>query len=256
MAFHAMNVNRIAAPPAENPGSAINHTTPAAAIAPLPGYAPVFPECSLQDLELRPVREALDLILTGHEPYPAMVVDRGWNVVAANSTMRAISALIDPAILTHPVNAMRVGLHPRGLAQWVTNLGQVHAYFTTRLERQVATTGDPTLAALLAEVAEYPRPEYHPDPVSDATAGHILTPTIQFRTPDGAELQQRAARRHDPQLRRQVHDHLLGQGVDATDAGALHLHHQLAPGAGHRRDTRGRAEADGGLQFIGALAGL
>src|SRR5712691_3178328 len=58
------------------------------------GHAPAFPERSLQDSELAPVREALDLILTGHEPYPAVVLDRYWNVVAANSVMRAVAAWV------------------------------------------------------------------------------------------------------------------------------------------------------------------
>jgi transcriptional regulator with XRE-family HTH domain len=152
------------------------------------GYAPVFPERSLHDPELAPVREALDLILTGHEPYPAVVVDRGWNLVAANSAMAVLSALIDPAMLTPPVNVMRVGLHPRGLGQWIANLGEVRAYFLERLARQVAITGDPALSALLDEVADYPAPEYRRDPASEAAAGHIVTPLIRLQHPDGREL--------------------------------------------------------------------
>src|SRR2546421_5572326 len=87
------------------------------------GHAPAFPERSLQDQELAPVREALDLILRGHEPYPAVVVDRGWNLVAANAPMMILGEWVDPALLEAPVNVMRVGLHPRGLARWIVNLG-------------------------------------------------------------------------------------------------------------------------------------
>src|SRR2546423_14921570 len=72
------------------------------------GYAPAFPQRSLEDSELAPVREALDLILTGHEPYPAVVVDRYWNVVAANSAMGVLAEWVDPALLEPPANAMRV----------------------------------------------------------------------------------------------------------------------------------------------------
>src|SRR4030081_1708520 len=93
------------------------------------GHAPAFPERSLEDPELAPVREALDLILRGHEPYPAMAIDRGWNLVAANSAFGALATWVDPVLLAPPVNAMRVGLHPRGLAQWIVNLGVVRAYF-------------------------------------------------------------------------------------------------------------------------------
>jgi transcriptional regulator with XRE-family HTH domain len=152
------------------------------------GYAPAFPERSLQDPQLAPVQQALDLILTGHEPYPAVVVDRGWHLVAANSPMRAIASLIDPGLLAAPVNVMRVGLHPHGLSKRIVNLGEVHAYFVGRLERQVAMTADPQLAALLEEVARYPAPEYHHDPALDAAAGRIVTPQIRLRGPEGREL--------------------------------------------------------------------
>jgi transcriptional regulator with XRE-family HTH domain len=152
------------------------------------GHAPAFAERSLQDSELAPVHEALDLILTGHEPYPAVVVDRYWNVVATNSALRAVAAWVDPALREPPVNAMRVGLHPRGLAPWIANLAEVRAYFLSRLERQVAMTGDAELAALLEEVASYPGPEYEHDPAAEAAAGQILTPLMRLRAPDGREL--------------------------------------------------------------------
>jgi transcriptional regulator with XRE-family HTH domain len=132
------------------------------------GHAPAFAERALEDPDLAPVREALDLILTHHDPYPAIVVDRKWNVVATNSAAQAMLALgqIDRALLEPPINAMRAGLHPRGLAPYLLNLGQWRAYFLERLERQVATTGDEDLAALLDEVSAYPAPE--PDPAARA----------------------------------------------------------------------------------------
>jgi hypothetical protein len=152
------------------------------------GYAPAFPERSLDDPVLAPVREALDLILTGHEPYPAMVIDRRWNLVAANSAMGALAAWVDPALLEPPVNAMRIGLNPRGLAAWIVNLGEVRAHFLGRLERQVALSGDEELVALLEEVVAYPAPKHAPNPNADTAATHIITPLIRMRSPDGAEL--------------------------------------------------------------------
>jgi transcriptional regulator with XRE-family HTH domain len=152
------------------------------------GYAPAFPEHSLQDRELAAVRQALDLILTGHEPNPALVIDRGWNLVAANSPMRAMASLYDPALLVPPVNAIRLCLHPRGLGPWIVNLGEVRHYFVGRLERQIALTGDTQLATLLEEVARYPAPDYHRASTPDAGAGHILTPLIRLRSPDRHEL--------------------------------------------------------------------
>jgi transcriptional regulator with XRE-family HTH domain len=152
------------------------------------GYAPAFPERSLDDPELAPVREALDLILTGHEPYPALVVDRGWNLVAANAPVRALSAWVDPDLLEPPMNVLRAGLHPRGIARWTINVAEVRAYFVGRLRRQVAISGAPDLAALLAEVEAYATPEQDTDPADAAPSDHILTPTMRLRAPDGREL--------------------------------------------------------------------
>jgi transcriptional regulator with XRE-family HTH domain len=152
------------------------------------GHAPVFPERPLEDPEMAPVREALDVILDGHEPYPAVVVDRSWDLVAANSTMAALAAGVDPALLEPPVNVMRLGLNPGGLAAGIVNLGEVRAYFIGRLERQVALSADERLAALLDEVVAYPAPPYEHDPASEAAAGNILTPMMRLRIPGAPEL--------------------------------------------------------------------
>ncbi|MFL5866448.1 MAG: helix-turn-helix domain-containing protein [Thermoleophilaceae bacterium] len=149
------------------------------------GHAPAFPERSLEDPELASVRDALELILTEHEPYPAVVVDRHWNLVAANSAMGLVASLVEPDLLSPPVNVMRVGLHPRGLAPSIVNLDQVRAYFITRLQRQVAVTADAELAALLEEVAGYPARERDP-PAHPADTG--IAGPVRIRAPDGAEL--------------------------------------------------------------------
>jgi transcriptional regulator with XRE-family HTH domain len=153
------------------------------------GHAPAFPERSLEHPELAPVREALDLILTGHEPYPAIAVDRAWNLVAANSPVLTLteSANVDPALLEPPINAVRVSLHPRGLAPLIVNLGAWRAFFRERLERQLAITGDDDLRALIEEVAGYPTPELEHDPAFDPGANAIVGP-LKLRVPDGREL--------------------------------------------------------------------
>jgi transcriptional regulator with XRE-family HTH domain len=153
------------------------------------GHAPAFPERSLDDPELAPVREALDVILSGHEPYPAVAVDRAWNLVAANSAMFALTELvdIDPALLEPPINVMRVGLHPRGLAPLMVNLGDWHAHWLDRLRRQLAATGDEQLAALIEEVASYPVPEPERDPASGIEGGQMLGP-VKVHAPGGGEL--------------------------------------------------------------------
>jgi transcriptional regulator with XRE-family HTH domain len=153
------------------------------------GHAPAFPERPLDGPDLAPVREALDLILTGHEPYPAVVVDRAWNLVAANSPMLALTAGVDvdPALLEPPVNVLRVGLHPRGLAPLIVNLAEWRAHFLERLERQVAITGDDELAALAEEVAGYPTPGHKHDPGFDRGGSEMLGP-VRLRAPDRGEL--------------------------------------------------------------------
>lgn len=100
------------------------------------GHAPAYPERSLEDPDLAPVREALDVILSGHEPYPTVAVDRVWNMVAANSTMFALTEAvdIDPELLEPPINVMRVGLHPRGLGPLFSNLGDWHAHWLKQRE--------------------------------------------------------------------------------------------------------------------------
>jgi transcriptional regulator with XRE-family HTH domain len=87
------------------------------------GHAPAFPERSFDGAELAPVREAIDLILARHDPYPAVAFDRGWNLVAANSTLWAMAQQVEIAseLLEPPMNVMRVGLHPRGLGQVLAN---------------------------------------------------------------------------------------------------------------------------------------
>lgn len=153
------------------------------------GFAPAFPELPFEDPALSSLREALGVILAAHEPYPALVVDRYWNIVAANSPMILLGQLLDEHLLEPPMNAMRVGLHPDGLARWIVNLAETRAYFVGRLERQVATTGDPALVALLEEVAGYPVP------AADAASstGHgpvhdVVTPQIRIGLPGGGEI--------------------------------------------------------------------
>src|SRR3954453_1524952 len=153
------------------------------------GHAPSFPERSLQDPEPQPVRDALDLILHGHEPYPAVAADRAWNLVAANAPMYALSAAVDvdPAPLEPPINVMRLGLHPRGLAPLMVNLGDWRAHWLERLTRQLAGTGDNDLAALIDEIAGCPAPEPTRDPASRLGGSEMLGP-VRWHGPGGGEL--------------------------------------------------------------------
>jgi transcriptional regulator with XRE-family HTH domain len=120
------------------------------------GYAPAYPEHSLDEPELTRLRAALRQILTGHEPYPALVVNRWWEMLDGNAAIAVLTEGCDPALLTPPVNALRVSLHPDGMAPRIANLAEWRAHILERLHRQVHTTRDPRLAALHAELAAYP----------------------------------------------------------------------------------------------------
>jgi transcriptional regulator with XRE-family HTH domain len=152
------------------------------------GHAPAFPERSLADPELAPVREALDRILAAHEPYPAVVFDRAWNLVAANAPMAewAASVDIDPALLEPPINLLRTGLHPRGLAPLIANLAEWRAHFVQRLARQIAIGGDDDLRSLVNEIAAYPIPDGEDGVAAEAGGGEILGP-VRLRAPTGGE---------------------------------------------------------------------
>src|SRR5271156_4104717 len=78
------------------------------------GYAPVFPQSELDSPELTAVREAVQIILEGHKPYPAFALDRHWNIVASNSALPQLYEGVDPALLERPVNVIRLSLHPQG----------------------------------------------------------------------------------------------------------------------------------------------
>jgi transcriptional regulator with XRE-family HTH domain len=126
------------------------------------GYAPVFSQRPLE--ELGPVRDALDQLLRSHEPYPALVVDRGWNVVAANAAIPMLTAGAAAHLLEPPINALRLTLHPDGMAPRIENLGEWRAHLLRDLELQVDATADDELTALLQELRALPGPAGEPAP--------------------------------------------------------------------------------------------
>ena len=99
----------------------------------------------------------LDAILAGHEPFPAVVVNRRWDLVTANRPARTLLADgVSPALLEPPTNTLRRVLHPDGMAPRIGNLEEYSAHLLDRLCRQAATSGDPGLVALHDELAAYP----------------------------------------------------------------------------------------------------
>jgi transcriptional regulator with XRE-family HTH domain len=122
------------------------------------GHAPVFEQHDLEDPEMAPVRQAIDLILAGHDPYPAVVIDGAWEMLGANRAVAVLTAGVAEDLMAPPVNVMRLALHPDGMAPSIVNLGEWRGHLLERLERQIALTGDPALASLRDEVAAYPGP--------------------------------------------------------------------------------------------------
>jgi transcriptional regulator with XRE-family HTH domain len=153
------------------------------------GHAPAFPERALDDPDLAPVREALEAVLAGHEPYPAVAVDRVWNMVAANSAMARLTAGLEiaPELLEPPINVIRIGLHPQGMAPLFLNVGDWRAHWVRRLEHQAATTGDERLTALAEEIGAYPLEGPERDATTEIGAEEMLGP-VRMRAPDGGEL--------------------------------------------------------------------
>ena len=151
------------------------------------GYAPMYRERPLDDPALAPARQAVDLILRAHEPYPALAVDRHWNLVAANRMLPHLLAGADPALLQAPVNVLRLSLHPQGLAQRIVNLAQWREHLFERLRQQIHATGDGTLAALLAELQGYAGSHpLHGARLPDEHLGVALP--LQLRAADGSVL--------------------------------------------------------------------
>lgn len=120
------------------------------------GYAPVYRETPIDAPEMAAVREALDRVLRGHEPYPALVVNRHWELVMANAALAILIEDVDPALLEPPVNVLRVALDPRGVAARVENFDEYSAHLLGRLRREVDRTADPVLVRLFDELAVLP----------------------------------------------------------------------------------------------------
>jgi transcriptional regulator with XRE-family HTH domain len=120
------------------------------------GYAPVFPETALDSHALQQACHAIDLVLGGHEPYPALAVDRHWNMIAANRVVPLLLAGVDSSLLQPPVNVLRLTLAPTGLSGRIVNLEQWRAHLLERLAHQIESTADPVLIDLMTELKGYP----------------------------------------------------------------------------------------------------
>jgi transcriptional regulator with XRE-family HTH domain len=135
------------------------------------GYAPAYPERALAGPELHAVQAALKRVLASHEPYPAAVVNRCWELVDANAGIALFTRHVKAALLEPPANVLRLSLHPDGMAPRIANLPQWRAHLLARLSRQVEATGDPRLAELHEELAAYPGGESHRPIAAEGSGG-------------------------------------------------------------------------------------
>jgi len=120
------------------------------------GFAPAYPERDLDHPALESARAVVDRVLIGHEPFPALAVDRYWTLIAANRVVPPLLSGVASELLQPPINVLRLSLHPDGLAPRIANLPEWRAHLLARLSRQVDSTADSGLAELLRELEHYP----------------------------------------------------------------------------------------------------
>src|SRR5262249_26072003 len=116
------------------------------------GYAPVFDERPLASPEMAAARQAVERVLKGHEPFPALAIDGHWQLVSANAAVAPLLAGVDAALVKPPVNVLRLSLHPSGLAPRIANLAEWRAHLLMRLRIQIEQTADAVLIDLFAEL--------------------------------------------------------------------------------------------------------
>ncbi|TAA08619.1 XRE family transcriptional regulator [Pseudoxanthomonas winnipegensis] len=123
------------------------------------GYAPIHGERALEAPDMAAALAAVEAVLNAHAPFPALAVDRHWNLVRANEAATALLEGVDPALLAPPINVLRATLHPKGLAPSIVNLAQWRHHLLARLRLDIAHSADPALDALHAELSGFPSPE-------------------------------------------------------------------------------------------------
>jgi transcriptional regulator with XRE-family HTH domain len=149
------------------------------------GYAPGYSETPLDTEEMSPVRHALDAILAGHEPYPAVIVDRQWEIVSSNGPAAVLLEGVSEELVAPPANALRITLHPDGMAPRILNFGEWSGHLLTRLRREALLSQDPALAELERELLGYPGVE---QASGLAEPEEMLFVPLRLRLPNGTVL--------------------------------------------------------------------
>ena len=143
------------------------------------GFAPMFKERKLDDAALARAREAIGLVLEAQKPFPAFALDRHWNVAASNSALQELYEGVAEELMQPPVNALRLSLHPRGVAPRIENLAEWRAHLLARLRKQIELTADPVLKDLMREASGYPQPENR---APEAGLEHAVLVPLRIRT--------------------------------------------------------------------------
>lgn len=144
------------------------------------GYAPAYPENRLGDPSMAQANLAIETILQAHLPYPALVIDLGWELVAANDAVWAMLDGLPARVVEPPVNVIRLSLDPDGLAPRIINLEQWRSVLMSRIRHEFEAGRDPRLAALLEDFDSGPSSD--PGPLPD------LVVPLRLRREDGGEL--------------------------------------------------------------------
>ena len=145
------------------------------------GYAPAYPETTLDDPQLDPIRSALERILDGHRPYPAVITDVGANLVSSNDAFRALIDGVSPTLLEPPTNIGRLLLHPKGLAPRILNIDEWGRHVIDSLRRKAERHPAAGLEALADELEAL-----LPSPQPEASPGHLgFAVPLRLRTVDG-----------------------------------------------------------------------
>jgi transcriptional regulator with XRE-family HTH domain len=197
------------------------------------GYAPSYQATDLAAPEMQAVRAAIDRLLDGHEPYPAILIDRRWELVASNAAAMILVEGVAPELLEPPINVLRATLHPEGLAPRIANLGQWIDHILGSLRRQVAITGDDDLRALEDELAGYAEDMGVSADAAREAPGEVAIP-MRLRTPSGELAFITMIATFGTALDITLSELSIETFLPADTATAELLHERARPGSGHK----------------------
>ncbi|HTL86065.1 MAG TPA: helix-turn-helix transcriptional regulator [Acidimicrobiia bacterium] len=197
------------------------------------GYAPSYQATDLAAPEMQAVRAAIDRLLDGHEPYPAILIDRRWELVASNAAAMILVEGVAPELLEPPINVLRATLHPEGLAPRIANLGQWIDHILGSLRRQVAITGDDDLRALEDELAGYAEEMGVSADAAREAPGEVAIP-MRLRTPSGELAFITMIATFGTALDITLSELSIETFLPADTATAELLHERAHPGSGHK----------------------